>query len=230
MVFIDWTQPPKSIDDFASGKYHENWRPRIAQTLNFDRPKWKRQRANHGVSYNYDGRAEVDLDCDSNMASRHHRLKHRVIIIRYIRVFPEHRRQGVMTEILTELVDQFPNADLLAVLSPQECDKHKGAAFMKKVYERLDFIEIDWQDYLTFSEHYDFHQRCSKDGFFPPAMVHVGGGDDEARKLWGRIEKENVDIGKDNLNKPIPSRETHPKLRAEPHEMSLRLKNTARYY
>ena len=192
-MFIDWTQPPKSLNDYWSGNYHAQWRPRIAQTLKFNRQGWTLRHANNGVSYSFNGQANVDLDCESNMYCRHHRLKHRVIIIRLIEVYPKHRQKGVMTKILEELIEQFPNSDLLAVLSPQEGDKDKGIEFMKKTYQRLNFIEIDWSRYLTFNEHYEFHQRCVKNGgFMPPAMVHVGGGDEDALRLWKEIEGVSV--------------------------------------
>ena len=191
-MFIDWTQPPKSLNDYWSGNYHAQWRPRIAQALKFNRQGWTLRHANNGVSYSFNGQANVDLDCESNMYCRHHRLKHRVIIIRLIEVYPKHRRQGVMTKILEELIDQFPNSDLLAVLSPQEGDKDKGVEFMKKTYQRLNFIEIDWSRYLTFNEHYEFHKRCERRSFTPPAMVHVGGGDEDALRLWKEIEGKSV--------------------------------------
>jgi GNAT superfamily N-acetyltransferase len=229
-MFIDWSQPPKSLNDFWSGKYYENWQPRIAQALKFNRQGWTLKHANNGVSYVYNGVAEVDLDCDSNLSCRHHRLKHRVIIIRFIKVYPKHRRQGVMTKILEELIDQFPNSDLLAVLSPQEGDRDNGVSFMKKTYERLNFIEIDWERYLTFNEHYEFHQRCVKNGgFMPPAMVHVGGGDEDALRLWKEIEGVSVLPKLDSSSHGL-SQNNHPKVRATPDEMGLRLKNTAHYF
>ena len=191
-MFIDWSQPPKSLNDFWSGKYYENWTPRIAQTLRFNRDKWVRRHANSGVSYVYDGKAEVDLDCDSNLTGREDRLRFRVLMIRYIRVYPPYRRQGVMTHILEELIEQFPNSDLLAVLSPQEGDREEGVRFMKRTYERLNFIEIDWSRYLTMNEHFDFLKRCENKRFTPTLMCHIGGGDENAKRLWEGMRVESV--------------------------------------
>jgi len=221
-MFIDWSQPPKSLNDFWSGKYHQEWRPRVAQSLRFNRDKWVPKHVNNGVSYVFDGKAEVDLDCDSNLTGREDRLRFRVIMIRYIKVYQPYRRQGIMTQILEELIEQFPQSDLLAVLSPQEGDKEEGVKFMKRTYERLNFIEIDWQDYLTMNEHYDFVQRCERKRFTPTLMCHVGGGDEDAERLWKGMMVKSVSPKLDcsEVDDLLPN--PHLKVRANPNEMGLR--------
>ena len=57
----------------------------------------------------------------------------------------------------------------------------------------------------------------------PPVMVHVGGGDEDAAKLWKSIEGVSV---LPKLQEPSLSPKHHPKVRANPEEMGLRLKNT----
>ena len=165
-MWIDWSNPPKSIDHFASGKYHREWRPlRVESSARFTRPGWHyyKHSSDDGHYYGYRQIADVTLDTGSNINTRQLRLRDRHLLIRLIKVYPDHRRNGVMTEILEELIDQFPSIDLVACIAPQEGDRqHRDmmVGTLKSTYERLGFMEIDWREWLPWDEFLAFEQRC----------------------------------------------------------------------
>ena len=184
-MWIDWSNPPKSIEDFSSGRYHQEWRPLGVERLaNFDRPGWKQWKhsTEKGHFYGYKSKAEVHLDTSSNINTRRWSLRGRHLLIRLIEVFPKHRQQGVMVEILEDLIDQLPSIDLVASLFPQDCDRQHREMMvgkLKSTYERLGFMEIQWQYWLPIFEHQQFEERSEKRGFRPTLMARPATNADE---------------------------------------------------
>ena len=179
MVFIDWNQPPKSIEDYHSGKYHQQWRPLVSRRLQFSRPNWKRlsHSSEDGEFYLVKNGATVHLDTTTNLNCSNRRLMETIINIRLIEVPMVHRRKGVMTEILEDLVDQFYDLDLVAVVFPQDLKQPELQTVtekIKQVYLDLGFWEIDWSRFAKMDEWYGFELRSEKRRFRPPIMVHQG--------------------------------------------------------
>ena len=123
------------------------------------------------TTYSYLDKAEVELDTDSNLNTRVWSLRTRVIQIRRIIVKPEHRRQGLMGEILAELIDQLPSQDIVAVLNPMEGNERAMIEAMTRTYERLGFHEVDWSCYLSLSEWHDFEKRNEHKSYRPKMMA-----------------------------------------------------------
>ena len=63
-MFVDWRQPPKSLNDYWSGKYHQEWRPLINRRLAFNREDWRRLVHSYdcGEFYQVEDKATVHLD------------------------------------------------------------------------------------------------------------------------------------------------------------------------
>ena len=185
-MFVDWRQPPKSLNDYWSGKYHQEWRPLINRRLAFNRKDWKRliHSFDCGEFYQVEEKATVHLDTATNLNCSDRRLMETIVNIRLIEIPTAHRRQGLMTRILEDLLDQFHDSDLVAVVYPQDLKQPELGEVtkrIKQVYLDLGFIELDWCLFAKLEEWYGFEMRSEKRGFRPPIMVHVGS---EYEEVW----------------------------------------------
>ena len=189
-MWIDWHNPPKSINEYFSGDYHRRWVPACQAQCRFSRPGWKfMENADPTIScYDYRGQAEVELDTTSNLTSRIWALRTRVILIRRVWVKPAHRRQGVMGKIIEEIIDQLPNGDLLVVLNPMEGNEKEMIEAMSRTYERLGFREVSWPRYLTMDEWYAFEERHKHKHFKPKMMARPADEiDHKTREKWEEV-------------------------------------------